>query len=215
MLAYPPRVTFRKGETKRLMFLDGDPANSPVWFIEHRKQINGHWVYPVCQNSDIYLAEPLGLRRKVEMAECYACDHGSNRYTVGALSVIDVGGFLGRDERMVKGIRNVYAGDIDSCGELGLIAAENGGTLRGCVIDITEMAQDFGGCGTNFHMVKYIPQDRWPDAQVKLGSDIERYPWEEFDYMAFTRPMTNEDMRRLWIGEHLPDPLADGEILYT
>jgi hypothetical protein len=210
----PRRLHVRKSEEKRILMLDGtinpDPneKTAPLVVVEHHKKVGDGWVHMLCRNA----AKHLGLSSEDD--ECYGCDEKATPYVVGMHTCIDIYGHES-EGRKYPALRRLLAADPAMMKKLARICAEDcDGDMAGAVLRVKQNQDGFWTSPDEVEFVSKIALADWPEAQKKMQADLSRNPWRPFEFKAWLRMLSNQEMRMVWSGEPIPDVQTDREFKY-
>jgi len=212
----PRRLHLRKGEEKRILMLDGsinpDPnlKTAPLIVVEHHKKVGDQWVHMVCRNA----AKHLGMAAAETPSDCYGCDEKATAYIVGLHTCIDIYGFE-RDGKKYTGLRRLLAADGGMMPKLAEIAVKHcDGDMAGAVLRVKQNQDGFWTSPDEVEFIEKLPPEQWEAAQDRMRADTNRHPWKPFDFGAWLRQLSNQEMRMVWAGEPIPDVHTDTEFSY-
>lgn len=200
---YPPKRFWMPAEvTKRIMFLDEDPA----CLFEHNL-----WSITKTQRKEVC------LKKNNFGPECPICDAELWPSFTGFFSVIDMGdvtpdglkGFVNDKGINYQFIRKLYGakrGGRDKPGVLTKIKrlADKKGGLTGTVWDVYRSGSKVESVGDEFEFVEKVSKRSWKKYLTDAGANPELLELEPFDYDAVFQPSTVEELRALIPGAGLP-----------
>jgi len=170
----------KAGEDREVTFLDGDlvPEDGSLdipMFWEHGIKIAGKWTrIPCLEQFD---------------ESCPLCEGGNHPYYIGLLTVIDHTSHEGKDGKIYKDQRKLYACKRITYRQLQKIAGKKEG-LAGCRFEISRSNDRVASVGDMFDF----------ESKNDVKAVMEKYEVEPFDYEESIQKTPAETLRKMGFG---------------
>lgn len=181
----PSRLWIPPTESKKIVMLDDEPFC--IW--EHQLKISGSWKnWFTCRKG----ADP-------KDPVCPLCVSKSNRYYVGFVTVLDVGGWENDRGEKIVNTRQLYPMRMKALEKFKIIKQRRT-SLVGAMFEITRSNKDAETTGDMFEFIKEV--DPFKDEEFWHMSRLEgkKKPPEVFDYMELLKPMSTAEMKAIGFG---------------
>jgi hypothetical protein len=192
----PTRLWLNAGEEKKIIILDDED----FCLYEHHMKINGKWgnFFTCLKGHDGEDACPL-------------CMSGVARQFTSFVTVIDCTGFKGKDGKMVKYRRSLFAMS-PTIGDRFAALREKHTTLVNCLMEIKRTSDNAPRLGDVWEIVKHnIDVESDDKLRWKSRKDGKMHVPEPFEYLKIFAPKTEAELKSLASGAYS----GDGDESYT
>lgn len=159
------------------------------------------------RDRTIYVRIPCLLEHKIDKT-CALCDEGRSKYPYALLTVFDLYGYTDNEGRSYPMLKRLWTVDPGAAEQILKIRDEQG-TLKGAVINVrvTDPSR-FHNSGDEVVFKNMRGQEAWPKIAEHFKVKADTLAMSPFNYDAFVRPWTNDQIRAFLGGRVPTNPQA-------